>query len=111
MIKYIVRVNIDKEKYFKSINAKDGKYDEIKGWDGIAPLYGAGKCYSLRLTTKIEMAMQYNKEKDAYHYCMNCIDDCYSPDLPFINAEVVQIELEPKEIAVTKIYNITKKYK
>jgi hypothetical protein len=106
MRKYVVRVNIDKEAYFASIKAKDGKYTKIKDWDGTSPLYGAGKCYSLRLTPKIEMAMQYNKEDDAYHYAYNCVDDCYSPFLPMINAEVVEIEFTPKEIGVTRMYAV-----
>ena len=103
MLKYVVRVNLDKEKYSKWLqeNPKRG----IKGWDGVSPLYGAGKCYSLRLTPKLEMAMQYNKEDDAYHYAFNCTDDCYACTFPpLINAEVVAIEFIPKEIVVTRTY-------
>jgi hypothetical protein len=103
MLKYVVRVNIDKEKYLKLIEEKP-KY-KIRGWDGVAPLYGAGKCFSLRLTPKLEMAMQYNKEDDAYRYAYNCTDDCYACMFPPIsNAEVVQIEFTPKEIGVTRTY-------
>lgn len=108
MKKYIVRINLDKEKYLELI--KENPTKQIKGWDGVSPLYGAGKCYSLRFTPKIEMAMQYNKEDDAYHYAYNCVDDCYSPNLPIINAEVVQIEFIPREIGIPKIYIPKKKY-
>ena len=104
MFKYVVRVNIDAEEYFRSINAKETKYTKIKGWDGRSPLYGSGKCYSLRFTPKLEMAMQYNKEEDAYHYAYNCTDDCYAPFAPIIDAEVVQIEFTPKEVGVTRTY-------
>jgi hypothetical protein len=51
------------------------------------------------------MAMQYNKEEDAYHYAYNCTDDCYACNFPpILNAEVVAIEFEPKEIGVTRVY-------
>jgi hypothetical protein len=107
MLKYVVRINLNKEKYAEWLkNGKDyDKHNPIKGWDGVAPLYGAGKCYSLRLTTKLEMAMQYNKEEDAYNYAYNCTDDCYACNFPpILNAEVVAIEFEPKEIGVTRVY-------
>lgn len=109
MEKYVVRVNIDKEEYFRSIEAKDGRYTKIKDWDGESPLYGSGKCYSLRLTPKLEMAMTYSKQSDAEHYAFNCIDDCYSPSLPLIDADVVKIEFKPKEIGV--VYHYTPKKK
>ncbi len=101
MLKYVVRVNIDKNKYPDWLKT----HKPIKDWDGESPLYGAGKCYSLRLTPKLEMAMQYNKEDDAYHYAYNCTDDCYACCFPsIINAEVVAIEFEPKEVGVTRVY-------
>ena len=107
MLKYVVRINLNKEKYAEWLkNGKDyDKHNPIKGWDGVAPLYGARK-YSLRLTTKLEMAMQYNKEEDAYHYVYNyCTDDMLSSHFPpILNAEVVAIEFEPKEIGVTRVY-------
>ena len=105
MLKYVVRINLDKEKYAEWFEKNDYGKKSFKDWDGVAPLYGAGKCYSLRLTTKLEMAMQYNKEEDAYHYAYNCTDDCYACCFPsIINAEVVAIEFEPKEVGVTRVY-------
>lgn len=107
MIKYVVRVNLKKEEYAEWLKTNR----PIKDWDGVSPLYGAGKCYSLRLTPKLEMAMQYNKEDDAYHYAFNCTDDCYACYLPPIaNAEIVAIEFEPKEIGVTRVYTPTRQY-
>ena len=105
MIKYLVRINIDKEKYFKLL--KEGKiasYYQIKNWDGVSPIYGAGKCYSLRFTQKIEAAMQYNRESDAYNYCSHCTDSCYSPDIPIIDAEVVAFEVVMKEREISRRY-------
>ena len=107
MLKYVVKINLDMEGYQEWVNGKGDyyKHKPIKGWDGVSPLYGAGKCYSLRLTPKLEMAMQYNKEEDAYHYAYNCTDGCYACCFPpIISAEVVQIEFTPKEIGITKTY-------
>ena len=106
MFKYVVRLNLDMERYPKWLESNK----PIKGWDGISPLYGSGKCYSLRLTPKLEMAMQYKKEDDAYHYAYNCTDDCYACTFPpILSAEVVQLEFTPKEIGVARTY-IPKKY-
>lgn len=103
MIKYVVRVNLNMEKFPKWL--ENNPKSKLKDWDGVSPLYGSGKCYSLRLTPKLEMAMQYNKEDDAYHYAYNCTDDCYACHFPpIINAEVIQIEFTPKEIGVVRTY-------
>ena len=73
--------------------------------DGVSPLYGAGKCYSIRFTPKVEMAMQYTREADAYKYAYDCSDNCYACGLPTItSAEIVEMEFSAKEVGATRTY-------
>lgn len=67
----------------------------------VAKLIGAGKCYSLRITPKFEMATLYNKESDAKSYSYDFFE-CYSGNFRsyITSVDVIKVMLKPHIINV-----------